>query len=73
MRVTGAVFMTQGGLVVDANAQVKCEDGSLLPNLYAGGDSARGLAGPSYRGYLSGVGLLNAVVLGRPAGLAAVN
>jgi fumarate reductase flavoprotein subunit len=44
------------------------EDGSPLPNLFAGGGAARGLSGPSDWGYLSGSGLMMATTLGRLAG-----
>ncbi len=71
VRVTGALFHTQGGLVVDSHAQVLRADGSPLPNLFAGGGAARGLSGPSRWGYLSGNGLLTATTLGRLAGRAA--
>lgn len=67
-RVTGALFHTQGGLVVNDKAQVLREDSTPLPNLFAGGGAARGLSGPSRWGYLSGNGLLTATVLGRIAG-----
>jgi len=68
VRVTGALFHTQGGLAVDAAARVLREDGSALPNLFAAGGAARGVSGPDASGYLSGNGLLSAVVLGRIAG-----
>ncbi|NQV79762.1 MAG: FAD-dependent oxidoreductase [Alphaproteobacteria bacterium] len=67
-KITGALFHTQGGLVVNDKAQVLREDGTPLPNLFAGGGAARGLSGPSRWGYLSGNGLLTAAVLGRIAG-----
>jgi fumarate reductase flavoprotein subunit len=70
VRVTGALFHTQGGLVIDNNAQVLREDGTQMPNLFAGGGAARGLSGPSRWGYLTGNGLLTATTLGRLAGLA---
>ena len=69
VRVTGSLFHTQGGLAVDGNARVLKQDGTPMPNLYAGGGAARGLSGPSDWGYLSGNGLLAAVMLGRLAGL----
>lgn len=71
IRVTGALFHTQGGLEIDTNARVRRPDGSLLPNLFAGGGAARGLSGKSDYGYLSGNGLLAAVMLGRIAGQSA--
>jgi flavocytochrome c len=71
VRVTGALFHTQGGLVVDSNARVIREDGTALPNLFAVGGAACGVSGSKAEGYLSGNGLLSAVALGRIAGLAA--
>jgi fumarate reductase flavoprotein subunit len=71
IRVTGALFHTQGGLVVDGAARVLRPDGRPLPNLFAGGGAARGVSGPDVSGYLSGNGLLTAVAYGRLAGLAA--
>ncbi|MEC7489411.1 MAG: FAD-dependent oxidoreductase [Pseudomonadota bacterium] len=66
--VTGALFHTQGGLAIDPDARVLREDGSALPNLFAGGGAARGVSGNAVWGYLSGNGLLTAVTLGRIAG-----
>lgn len=68
VRVTGALFHTQGGLEVDRHARVLREDGTPLPNLYAGGGAARGISGPGADGYLAGNGLLTATTLGRLAG-----
>lgn len=70
VRVTGTLFHTQGGLVVDQDARVLRRGGERFPNLFAGGGAARGLSGPEASGYLSGNGLLTAVTLGRAAGLA---
>ena len=72
VKVTGALFHTQGGLVVDTAAQVLGRDGRALPNLFAGGGAACGVSGPAVWGYLSGNGLLTAFTLGRIAGAAAV-
>ncbi|MBM3504418.1 MAG: FAD-dependent oxidoreductase [Alphaproteobacteria bacterium] len=71
VKVTGAVFHTQGGLVVDERARVRRRDGRPLPNLFAGGGAARGLSGPADWGYFSGSGLMMATNLGRLAGEAA--
>jgi fumarate reductase flavoprotein subunit len=71
VRVTGALFHTQGGLAVDAAARVLRPDGTPLPNLFAGGGAARGVSGRTVDGYLSGNGLLTAVTLGRAAGTSA--
>lgn len=71
VKVKGALFHTQGGLKVDGNGQVVRTDGSLLPNLFAGGGAARGVSGPSCWGYMAGNGLLTATTFGRLAGIAA--
>lgn len=71
VKVTGALFHTQGGLAVDANGRVLRENGSALPNLFAGGGAARGISGPSCWGYMAGNGLLTATTFGRLAGAAA--
>ena len=71
VRVTGALLHTQGGLVVDDAARVRRRDGSVLPNLFAGGGAARGVSGDAIWGYLSGNGLLGAVAYGHLAGQAA--
>jgi fumarate reductase flavoprotein subunit len=71
VRVTGALFHTQGGLAIDGAARVLRRDGRPLPNLFAGGGAACGASGPEVSGYLSGNGLLSAVTLGRIAGEAA--
>jgi fumarate reductase flavoprotein subunit len=71
VKVTGALFHTQGGLAIDTEARVLRPDGSMLPNLFAGGGAACGLSGQGRDGYLSGNGLLAAVVLGAKAGRSA--
>ena len=68
VRVTGALFHTQGGLVVDRDARVLRADGSVVPNLYAGGGVAAGLSGHGAGGYFSGNGLLTALGYGWLAG-----
>lgn len=68
VKVTGALFHTQGGLAVDAEARVKAARGGRLPNLFAAGGAAAGVSGSQASGYLSGNGLLTATVLGRIAG-----
>ena len=71
VKVTGALFHTQGGLAVDAEGRVLRDNGSALPNLFAGGGAARGISGPSCWGYMAGNGLLTATTFGRLAGRAA--
>lgn len=63
VRVRGALFHTQGGLVVDGAARVLREDGSAIPGLYAAGGSAIGISGHGPGGYLAGNGLLPALGL----------
>ena len=68
VRVTGALFHTQGGLLVDDNARVKRADGTVFNSLFACGGAACGVSGPDVSGYLSGNGLLTALALGHLAG-----
>ena len=67
IKVTGALFHTQGGLDIDAQARVLREDGTPLPNLLAAGGAARGVSGQAVWGYLSGNGLLSAIAGGHIA------
>ena len=71
VKVTGALFHTQGGLLIDEDARVCARDMAPLPNLFAGGGTARGISGASASGYLPGAGLSCAVTLGRVAGRSA--
>jgi fumarate reductase flavoprotein subunit len=71
VKVTGALFHTQGGLAVDLTGRVKRKDATRFPNLFAAGGAAAGVSGSTAAGYLSGNGLLTATVLGRLAGKAA--
>ncbi|MBU6211241.1 MAG: FAD-dependent oxidoreductase [Gammaproteobacteria bacterium] len=71
VRVTGALFHTQGGLCINEKAQVVRTDDSALPNLYAGGGAARSISGPAVTGYLPAVGLSMAITLGAIAGSSA--
>jgi fumarate reductase flavoprotein subunit len=71
LKVCGALFHTQGGLQIDGRARVLRADGRALPNLFAGGGSARGVSGPSCWGYLPAMGLCAAVTFGRLAGQSA--
>lgn len=71
IRTTGALFHTQGGLMVDEGAQVLRRDGSRLPNLFAGGGAACSISGNGVDGYLPAAGLGTAITLGRLAGASA--
>lgn len=69
VKVTGALFHTQGGLRVDGNAAV-LRGGRPIPGLYAAGGAAAGISGHGAEGYMSGNGLLSALGLGYLAGRA---
>jgi fumarate reductase flavoprotein subunit len=67
-RVTAALLETQGGLRINSRAQVLRHDGRPIRDLYAGGGVAVGVSGSGASGYLTGNGLLTALVWGRIAG-----
>lgn len=71
VKVTGALFHTQGGLMIDDDARVLRPDDRLFANLFAGGGAACGVSGPDVSGYLSGNGLLTAIAFGFIAGASA--
>ncbi|MCG6112443.1 MAG: FAD-dependent oxidoreductase [Paracoccus sp.] len=70
VRVTGALFHTQGGLATDLDGRVLRVSGEPFPNLFAAGGAACGVSGRGESGYLSGNGLLAATVMGYIAGRA---
>lgn len=67
VRVTGALFHTQGGLRVDRHARA-LRAGRPVPGLHAAGGAAAGISGHGAAGYLAGNGLLSALGLGYLAG-----
>ena len=69
VKVEGALFHTQGGLLVDEHAAV-LRHGRPIPGLYAAGGAAAGMSGHGPDGYLAGNGLLAALGLGYLAGTA---
>jgi len=69
VKVTGALFHTQGGLRVNEHGRVLDLKGAAFPNLFAVGGAACGVSGQGDDGYLSGNGLLAAFVLGYLAGV----
>jgi len=69
IKVTGALFHTQGGVAIDSQARVLDLKGTPFPNLFAAGGAAAGVSGSQASGYLSGNGLLTATVFGRIAGI----
>ncbi|NVM91836.1 fumarate reductase flavoprotein subunit [Variovorax sp. SG517] len=64
VKVTGALFHTQGGLDTAPDMRVLRQDGTPLLNLLAAGGAAGGVSGDAVWGYLSGNGLLSAVAGG---------
>ncbi|MDR7484927.1 MAG: FAD-dependent oxidoreductase [Armatimonadota bacterium] len=71
VKVTGALFHTQGGLAIDTAGRVLRPGGRPVVNLFAGGGSAVGISGHGAAGYSPGNGLLTALGWGRIAGLTA--
>ena len=67
IKVTVALYHTQGGLKVTPDGQVLRADGSIISNLYAGGGVAVGVSGRGLEGYLPGNGLLASLGLGMRA------
>jgi fumarate reductase flavoprotein subunit len=64
IKVTGALFHTQGGLKIDEHCRVIKNNDAVIPNLLAAGGAAGGVSGNAVWGYLSGNGLLSAVAGG---------
>lgn len=74
VKVKPGLFHTQGGLLVDAHAHVRKAGGGIVANLFAGGGAAAGISGRAGAlGYASGNGLITALVLGRRAGITAMD
>jgi fumarate reductase flavoprotein subunit len=71
VKVTGALFHTQGGLAINAHCRVMDSSGRAFPNLLAAGGAARGVSGNAVWGYLSGNGLLSAIAGGHIAAASA--
>jgi fumarate reductase flavoprotein subunit len=63
VKVEGALFHTQGGLLVNGDAAV-LRHGHPIQGLYAAGGAAAGMSGHGADGYLAGNGLLAALGLG---------
>jgi fumarate reductase flavoprotein subunit len=67
IKVTVALYHTQGGLKVTPDGQVLRPNGTIIANLYAGGGVAVGVSGKGLEGYLPGNGLLASLGLGMRA------
>ncbi len=61
---TGLLLKAETSKDVNADGQVLRADGSIIPNLYAGGGVAVGVSGKGLEGYLPGNGLLASLGLG---------
>ncbi len=68
IRITGDLRHTQGGLVTDLACHVLREDYSIIPGLYAAGGVMEGFSSEGGAAYMSGNGLLQAVIYGKIAG-----
>ena len=68
IKITGDLRHTQGGLVTDVATHVLKEDGSLIPGLYAAGGVMEGFSSTGGAAYMSGNGLLQAIIFGKIAG-----
>lgn len=68
VKITGDLRHTQGGLVIDTAAHVLTTEGKVIPGLYAAGGVTEGFSSTGGAAYMSGNGLLQAVVLGKIAG-----
>jgi fumarate reductase flavoprotein subunit len=64
VKVTGALFHTQGGIKIDNQCRAIRNNGLTMPNLLAAGGAAGGVSGNAVWGYLSGNGLLSALAGG---------
>ena len=68
IEVTADLRHTQGGLVTDVVGHVLKADGTVIKGLYAAGGVMEGFSDTAGPGYMSGNGLLQALVFGRLAG-----
>ncbi len=68
IKITGDLRHTQGGLVIDVAAHVLREDGSLIKGLYAAGGVTESFSSAGGAAYMSGNGLLQAIIYGKIAG-----
>lgn len=66
--MTADLRHTQGGLVTDVKTHVLREDGTVIQGLYAAGGVMEGFSSRGGAAYMSGNGLLQALVFGKIAG-----
>ena len=68
IKVTGEIRHTQGGMVTDIAGHVLREDGSLIKGLYAAGGCSEGFSSGGDAAYMSGNGLIQALLFGKITG-----
>lgn len=68
IKITGDLRHTQGGLVTDLAGHVLREDYSLISGLYAAGGVTESFSSEGGAAYMSGNGLLQAIIFGKIAG-----
>ena len=71
VKVTGEIRHTQGGMATDLAGHVLRADKSLIKGLYAAGGCTEGFSSRGGAAYMSGNGLIQALVFGKIAGAAA--
>lgn len=65
IKITGEIRHTQGGIATDVDAHALREDGSVIQGLYAAGGCTEGFSSGDGAAYMSGNGLLQAMILGK--------
>lgn len=68
IRVTADLRHTQGGVVTDVATHVLTEDGQIIKGLYAAGGVTESFSSDGGAAYMSGNGLLQAIIFGKLAG-----
>ena len=71
VKITGEIRHTQGGMATDVAGHVLRADKSLIKGLYAAGGCTEGFSSRGGAAYMSGNGLIQALVFGKIAGAAA--
>lgn len=71
LKITGEIRHTQGGMPTDVAGHVLRADKSIVKGLYAAGGCTEGFSSRGGAAYMSGNGLIQALVFGKIAGAAA--
>ena len=71
VKATGEIRHTQGGMATDVRGHVLRPDKSVIAGLYAAGGCTEGFSSRGGAAYMSGNGLIQALVFGKIAGAAA--